>query len=461
MTQAERVEVLILGSGKSGKLLAWDLAGAGHRTVCIERKWIGGSCPNINCLPSKNEIKSAEVADVVHHAGAFGTVATAVRTDMTQVLARKRQMVEAEVAFHLQAFRASGAELVLGQARFVGKKTVEVSLNDGGTRLLSGDRVFLNLGTRPSVPAVPGLAAAAMTNIEMLELDRVPERLVVLGGGYVGLEFAQAYRRFGSRVTILEQGPQVLAREDPDVAEAVQRLLADEEIEVVLGAQVLRVDGQRGAVRVVVRASGGERTIAATDVLAATGRSPNTSDVGLDVAGVALDQRGYIAVNERLETSAPDVWALGECAGSPQFTHIAGDDYRVVRDNLRGGKRTTRGRQVPLDCVFIDPAAGAHRLERTRSAQQWCAGSCRDAAGQADPPDRDDGGDTRLHEGAGPRSARRHPGVHDVRRRCGRSHGRGSGGHVGRAAFHGPARCRSRPSPRWPRVSALCSRMSR
>jgi pyruvate/2-oxoglutarate dehydrogenase complex dihydrolipoamide dehydrogenase (E3) component len=354
MTQAERVQVLVLGSGKSGKLLAWDMARAGHRTAVVERKWIGGSCPNVNCLPSKNEIKSAEVADVVRRGGAFGTVVSAVRTDMAQVLARKRKMVEAEVAFHLEAYRASGAELILGQGRFVGTKTIEVRLNDGGTRLLSGDRVFLNLGTRPFISPVPGLAAVAMTNIELLELDRVPERLVVLGGGYVGLEFAQAYRRFGSRVTVVESGPQVLSREDPDVAEAVQRLFADEEIEVVLGANVLRVEGQRGALRVVVRTNAGERAIAATDVLAAMGRLPNTSDIGLDVAGVALDRRGYIAVNERLETSAPDVWALGECAGSPQFTHIAGDDYRVVRDNLRGGNRSTRGRQVPF-CVFIDP----------------------------------------------------------------------------------------------------------
>ncbi len=369
MTQAEHVEILVLGSGKSGKLLAWDMARAGHRTAVIERRWIGGSCPNVNCLPSKNEIKSAEVADVVRRAGAFGTAASAVRTDMAQVLARKRRMVEAEIAFHLGAYRTSGAELILGEGRFVGAKTLEVKLNDGGTRLLSGDRVFLNLGTRPLVPPLPGLAAAAMTNIELLELDRVPERLVVLGGGYVGLEFAQAYRRFGSRVTVVEQGPQLLSREDPDVAEAVQRLFADEEIEVVLGAQVLRVEGQRGALRVVVRTKAAERAIAATDVLVATGRLPNTGDIGLDIAGVALDERGYIAVNERLETGAPDVWALGECAGSPQFTHIAGDDYRIVRDNLRGGNRSTRGRQVP-SCMFLDPPVariGLNEVEARRS----------------------------------------------------------------------------------------------
>jgi pyruvate/2-oxoglutarate dehydrogenase complex dihydrolipoamide dehydrogenase (E3) component len=354
MSDAERVEVLVVGGGKSGKLLAWDMAKAGHRTVSIERRWIGGSCPNINCLPSKNEVKSAEVADVVRHAGAFGTAAADVRTDMSQVLARKRKMVDAEVAFHLGAYRASGAELLLGEAHFVAPKAVEVTLNDGGTRRLHGDRVFLNLGTRPYVPAIPGLAESAMTNIELLELDRLPSQLVVLGGGYVGLEFAQAYRRFGSRVTVIEQGKQVLSREDPDVAEAVQRLFADDEIEVLLGTSVTRVEGKRGALRVLVRTGDRERAIQATDILVATGRTPNTDGIGLDVAGISLDRRGYIAVNDRLEASAPDVWAMGECAGSPQFTHIAGDDFRIVRDNLRGGKRSTCGRQVP-SCVFIDP----------------------------------------------------------------------------------------------------------
>ena len=367
--QAERVDVLVVGSGAGGKQLAWYMAVAGHRTALVERKWIGGSCPNINCLPSKNEVKSAEVADVVHHAPAFGTTAAGIRTDMAKVLARKRTMVEGLVATHLEHYRASGTELILGDARFVAAKTVEVHLNDGGTRVLRGDRVFLNLGTRPSLPSIPGLAAAALTNIELLELDRLPEHLVVLGGGYVGLEFAQAYRRFGSRVTVLQRGPHLLAREDPDIAEALRRLLADEGIEVLLSTETLRVNGRSGALSVVVRTSDGERVIAASDLLAATGRTPNTTGIGLDVAGVDLDARGYIAVNERLETSAPEVWAIGECAGSPQFTHISSDDFRVIRDNLAGKHRTTRGRLVPF-CVFTDPPlarVGLNEVEARRS----------------------------------------------------------------------------------------------
>ncbi len=368
MAQAEQVDVLVFGSGAGGKLLAWHSAKAGQRTAVVERKWIGGSCPNVNCLPSKNEVKSAEVASVVRHAGAFGTIVTGARIDMAAVVARKRRMVEGLVATHLELYRASGAALIMGEARFVAPRTLEVTLNDGGTRLLYGHRVFLNLGTRPFLPPIPGLDAAALTNIELLELDRLPEHLVVLGGGYVGLEFAQAYRRFGSRVTVIERGPQLLPREDPDVAEALQRLFADEEIEVLLNTETLRVDGPRGALRVVVRTSSGERVLVASDLLAATGRTPNTTGIGLDLAGVGLDGRGYIAVNERLETSAPEVWAIGDCAGSPQFTHVSEADFRVIRDNLEGKPRTTRGRLVP-SCVFTEPPlahVGLNEVEARR-----------------------------------------------------------------------------------------------
>jgi pyruvate/2-oxoglutarate dehydrogenase complex dihydrolipoamide dehydrogenase (E3) component len=352
--QPEQFDVVVIGSGFAGKWVAWDMATAGRRTAAIERRYLGGSCPNINCLPSKNEIASAKVADVVRHAAAFGTEVTGARMNMPQVLARKRKMVEAEVAFHRQKYRDTGCELVMGNARFVAPKTVEVGLNDGGTRLLAGERVFINVGTRPAVPPIPGLGECAMTNIELLELDRVPEHMIVLGGGYVGLEFAQAYRRFGSRITLVQRGPQLTPREDPDVADAMLRLLIDEGVDVLVGAETLRIDGRKGDLRAVVRARGSDRTIAASDLLVALGRTPNTSGIGLDVAGVDVDPRGYIAVNDRLETSAPGVWALGECAGSPQFTHVSYDDYRVVRDNLAGRPHSTRDRLVPF-CLFTDP----------------------------------------------------------------------------------------------------------
>src|SRR5690348_11138246 len=231
MSQPEQYDSLVLGSGAGGKLLAWHLAGSGRRVAVVERRWIGGSCPNINCLPSKNEIWSAKVADLLHHAAQYGVVTGSVAVDMARVRQRKRAMVEGLVALHLDLYKKSGAELIMGDGRFVAPKTLEVRLRDGGTRVLKGERVFLNLGTHAAVPPVPGLAdARPMSNIELLELDRLPAHLVVLGGGYVGLEFAQAYRRFGSRVTVVERGPQVAGREDPDVADAIGGLFADEGI---------------------------------------------------------------------------------------------------------------------------------------------------------------------------------------------------------------------------------------
>jgi pyruvate/2-oxoglutarate dehydrogenase complex dihydrolipoamide dehydrogenase (E3) component len=374
MSEPERYEVLVLGSGEGGKFLAWHLAKQGKRTAVVERKWIGGSCPNINCLPSKNEIWSAKIADLVHHATSFGLVKGSTAIDMGRVRQRKRDMVEGLVAMHLDRYRASGAELIMGEGRFVAPKTLEVRLNGGGTRILTGDRVFLNLGTHATIPAIPGLAEARpLTNIELLELDRLPNHLVVLGGGYVGLEFAQAYRRFGSRVTVIEHGPQLLSREDADVADEILRILGSEEIEVLLGAEVLRCEGRSGeAVRVNVRTSTGEQTITCSDILAAAGRTPNTAGIGLDTTGVQLEARGYIKVNDRLETSAAEVWAIGECAGSPQFTHVSFDDFRILRDNLAGGTRSTRDRLIPY-CLFTDPPLARVGLSEKEAKQQGIA----------------------------------------------------------------------------------------
>jgi pyruvate/2-oxoglutarate dehydrogenase complex dihydrolipoamide dehydrogenase (E3) component len=374
MEQPERYEVLVLGSGAGGKLLAWHLARSGHRTAVVERRWIGGSCPNIACLPSKNEVWSAKVAHFLHHGAKFGVAPGSFAVDMAKVRQRKRDMVDGLIAMHLDHYKASGTELVMGSARFVAAKTLEVRLNDGGTRVLAGDRVFLNLGTQPTIPSVAGLAAAEpLTHIEMLELGRVPEHLVVLGGGYVGLEFAQASRRFGSRVTLVEPGPQLLAREDPDVADEIRQILAGEGIEILLASDVLQVKGRSGeGVRLRVRTAAGERPVAASDILAATGRTPNTNGIGLDVAGVELDARGYVKVNDRLETSASDVWAIGECAGSPQFTHVSEDDFRIIRDNLAGGTRSTRDRLVPY-CLFTDPPLARVGLNEQEARQRGIA----------------------------------------------------------------------------------------
>jgi len=369
--KTEQFEFLVLGSGAGGKLLAWHMARSGRRTAVVERRWIGGSCPNVNCLPSKNEIQSAKVAWLVHHGAAYGARTGHVEIDMVTVRDRKRKMVEEQVAAHVRNYQTSGAELIMGSGRFVAPKTLEVRLNEGNTRTLSGDRVFINVGTHAAIPGVPGLEGAdPLTNIEALELDYLPEHLVVLGGGYVGLEFAQAYRRFGSRVTVIEHGKQLMAREDPDVSAALQRILTDEGIDFLVGPEITRVEGRSGKeVTVVVRTRAGEQRIEGSDILVAAGRIPNTADIGLDKAGIELDARGFVRVNERLETTAPDVWAIGECAGSPQFTHVSEDDFRIIRDNLAGGKRSTRDRLIPY-CMFTDPPLAHVGLSEAEAQRQ-------------------------------------------------------------------------------------------
>lgn len=356
MATAEHFENLILGSGQGGKLLAWHLARAGQRTAVVEKRWIGGSCPNVACMPSKNEVWSARVAHLVKRGAEFGAMTGPVTVDMAKVRLRKRAMVAHEIALHLQNYEQSGAQLIMGSGRLIAERTLEVRQKDESTRLLTGDRIFLNVGTHAAIPNVPGLEAARpLTHIEALDLDYAPSHLIVLGGGYVGLEMAQAYRRFGSRVTVIEAGPQIVGREDSDIADALQQILSDEGIQFVLGAESIRVSGKSGReVSIVVRTPSGDQTIDGSDILVAIGRVPNTAGIGLEDAGVELDANGYIRTNERLETTAPGVWAIGESAGSPQFTHVSVDDFRIIKDNLAGGARNTGDRLIPA-CVFTDP----------------------------------------------------------------------------------------------------------
>jgi pyruvate/2-oxoglutarate dehydrogenase complex dihydrolipoamide dehydrogenase (E3) component len=371
MIQAEQFEVLVLGSGAGGKLIAWHMAQSGRRTAVVERRWIGGACPNVACMPTKNQISSASTAHIARHGARHGTISGAVTVDMALVRRRKREMVERQVAKHLRIYQESGAELIMGSGRFVAPKTLEVKLNDGGTRVLAADKIFLNVGTHAAVPNVPGLEAARpLTHIEALELDYVPKHLIVIGGGYSGLELAQAFRRFGSDVTIVESGPRLMTREDVDVSDAIRHVLDDEGIQVLAGVQLLQVGGRSGdKVTLSVRTPSGEQQIDGSDILVAAGRIPNTTGIGLEEAGVELDGRGYVRVNGRLETSAPDVWAVGECAGSPQFTHISEDDFRIIRDNLAGGHRSTGDRLVPY-CMFTDPPLARVGLSEGEAKRQ-------------------------------------------------------------------------------------------
>ncbi len=367
----EVYDLVILGSGEGSKYVAWTLAKQGQRVAVIERAYIGGSCPNIACLPSKNIIHSAKVASYFRRGGEFGIVNDGYAIDMKVVRERKRTMVKGLVDIHIDNFNKSGSELVMGSGKFIAPRTLEVTLSGGGTRYLRGTNVIIGTGTRATLEPIPGLAESnPLTHIEALELDEIPEHLLVVGGGYIGLEFAQAMRRLGSRVTVIERNARLLPREDEDVAVGLHALFADEGIEIIFNAQVERVSGTSGSsVELSIKRAGNEQTIHGTHLLVATGRTPNTDGIGLDVAGVELTDRGYVKVNERLETTAPGVWAIGESAGSPQFTHIAFDDFRVIRDNLTGGNHVTTGRQTPF-CLFTDPEFARIGLSETEAKVQ-------------------------------------------------------------------------------------------
>jgi pyruvate/2-oxoglutarate dehydrogenase complex dihydrolipoamide dehydrogenase (E3) component len=370
----EIFDVVILGGGTGSTVAAWTFAGQGQRVAVIDRKYIGGSCPNIACLPSKNIIHSSKVADYVRRSENYGISRGPMVIDMKMVRERKRKMVTGLNDMYLEAYKKTGAEFILASGRFVGPRTVEATLADGTQRYLRGTNVIVSTGTHAALEAIPGLAEAKpLTHIEALELDRVPEHLVVIGGGYVGVELSQAMRRFGSKVTLVERNEQLVYREDDDVTQGLRELFRDEGIDIVMDARIKSVSGKSGErVKVVVEQKGEEKTIEGSDLLVAAGRVPNTDGLGLDVAGVALTDRGYIKVNERLQTTAPGVWAIGEVAGSPQFTHISIDDFRVVHANITGGNRVTTGRQVPF-CLFTDPEFARIGLSEKEAKAQGIA----------------------------------------------------------------------------------------
>jgi len=352
----EEYDLVILGGGTGSTIAAWTFAAQGQRIAVIERKYIGGSCPNIACLPSKNILHTARVTSYFRRSKEFGISIDGFGVDMRGVRTRKREMVSGLNDLYRENFNKTGAEFILGSGRFVGPKTIEVVLADGNTRRLRGTNVIVSTGTRAALEPVSGLAEAQpLTHVEALELDQIPEHLIVLGGGYVGVEFAQGMRRFGSKVTVIDRNSRLLHREDGDVTEALGALFENEGIDTVLNARIKQVAGSSGdSVTVIVEQGGKQKTLEGTHLLVATGRKPNTENIGLELAGVRVTDRGYIKVNERLQTTAPGVWAIGEVAGSPQFTHVSADDFRVVHSNLTGGNRVTIGRQIPF-CLFTDP----------------------------------------------------------------------------------------------------------
>jgi pyruvate/2-oxoglutarate dehydrogenase complex dihydrolipoamide dehydrogenase (E3) component len=376
MNAPEKFDVLVLGGGTAGKLAAWTMAKEGNRTAVVDRKYIGGSCPNVACLPSKNVIYSAKVASLVARQREFGIETGPIAIDMAGVYARKRDMVDGIIQVHLDKYRAAfdkqrGDELIFGEATFVAPRTLHIALRDGGERTLTADRVFVNLGSRATIPDMPGLREARpLTHIEALDLERRPEHLIVLGGGYVGLELSQALRRLGSRVTLISRDSRLVANEDADISEAILQLFGDEGIDAMLDTNVVGVSGSSGEhVSLRLQSGNSTKTLEGTDILVATGRTPNTTGIGLDKAGIEVTEKGHIRVNDRLETTAANVWAMGDCAGSPYFTHVSEDDFAIIHENLSGGQRSTRNRLVP-SCVFTDPELARVGLNESEARER-------------------------------------------------------------------------------------------
>src|SRR3984957_4484002 len=371
MSIPEQYDAIVIGSGEAGKYMSWTLGSQGQRVIALEDKRIGGACPNVACLPSKNVIHSAKVAQYFQRGAEFGMVHGGWRVDMAGVNARRQKMVDGNLQVHLTNFAKSHVEVVMGFGRFIAEKTIQVALNAGGTRTLLSGRIFLATGSRATIEPTPGLAESTpLTHIEALELTVLPEHLLILGGGFVGLEFAQAMRRFGARVTVVERNPSIAHREDSDVAEVLQQLFHDDGIEIIADAKVNRVEGSSGrSVTLHLQLPSGETELQGSHLLIATGRTPNTRNMGLEVVGIKTTSAGHVQVNDRLETTAPGVWAMGDCAGSPHFTHISFDDFRTVRDNLAGAHRSTAGRQVP-SCMFTDPELAHIGLTETEATRQ-------------------------------------------------------------------------------------------
>lgn len=357
---ASHYDAVVIGSGQGGNPLAMALAKAGMRTALIERKHVGGTCINEGCTPTKTMVASGRVAYLARRAADYGVQTGPISIDLTKVRQRKREIVDEFRSGNEQRIaKTQNLELVRGEARFRGPKTLAVRLNSDGQGELSADRIFINAGTRASRPRLEGLGSVAfLDNESVMELDKVPSHLIVLGGGYIGLEFGQLFRRFGSRVTIVQSIGQLLKSEDADVAEEVRKILQEDGVDVLLNAKATGVEQVGQGIRLRLEVGGETRTLDGSHLLVATGRTPNSDTLNLSVAGVRTDERGFIAVNERLETNVADIYALGDIKGGPAFTHISYDDFRILRANLLEGKSaSTTNRQVPY-CLFIDPQLG-------------------------------------------------------------------------------------------------------
>ena len=373
MTATKHYDAIVIGAGQAGGPLSTALAQAGWRTAIIERIHVGGTCINEGCTPTKTMVASARVAYLARRAADYGVHTGPVTVDMTVVRKRKRDIVDSfRNGSQKRIESTKGVDLLMGEARFIGPKVLEVRLSNGETQQLTANAFFINAGDRPSRPAIDGLdSVPTLDSTSIMELDSVPAHLLVLGGGYVGLEFGQMFRRFGSAVTIIQRGAHLLAREDDDVAEEVARILQEDGIEVLLETKPLHVERTgEGTIQLALKTPAGERALTGSHLLLAAGRTPNSDWLNLPATGIQTDEHGFIPVNEKLETQVPGIYALGDIKGGPAFTHISYDDFRIIRTNLiEKGNVTIRDRLVPYT-VFIDPQLGRVGLSESEARAQ-------------------------------------------------------------------------------------------
>ncbi len=357
----DKYDAVIIGSGQAGNPLAVKYAESGFKVALVEREHIGGSCVNVGCSPTKTMEASGRVAYLTRRAADFGVRTGPVSVDLAKVRERKRHIVTSFSGGDRRRLeKTEGLDLIMGEAGFTGSKEIEVALSEGGSRKLSGEKIFIDTGTRPASPEINGLTrCAVLNNATIMELDTVPEHLMVLGGGYIGMEFGRMFRRFGSEVTIIQRAGQVLTMEDPDIAEEIFNIFTDDGIRILLEADTKTASQESsGTIHLTISMPDGEETISGSHLLLAAGRVPNTDMLNLESAGVKTDERGFIITDDSLRTSAPDVYALGDVKGGPAFTHIAYDDYRIVKTNLfEDGDMNIRDRLLPY-VVYIDPQLG-------------------------------------------------------------------------------------------------------
>jgi len=372
MAAATHYNAIIIGAGQGGGPLSTALAKAGRRTALIEQDQVGGTCINYGCTPTKTMVASARVAWLARRGADYGVQTGPIAVDQTVVRERKRKIVESfRAGSEKRIESAKGLDLIRGSATFTGPRNLRVTCVDGSEQELAADLIFIDTGTRNSTPKIDGLADVPyLDSTSIMELDETPDHLIVLGGGYIGLEFAQMFRRFGSAVTVIQRGSHLLAREDDDIADAMRQILEEDGIDIRLNAEASSVRKTNDGVEVTVSSKSGDHAINGSHLLVAIGRAPNTDDLNLSAAGVETNEKGFVTVNERLETNVPGIYALGDVNSGPQFTHISYDDFRVIRDNLlKGGNRSTHDRQVPY-CVFTDPELGRIGLTERQAREQ-------------------------------------------------------------------------------------------